>query len=1215
MSSAGKTAPKLFHDFLVFDPLKVHNNANILTDIPPPVGEGSQISPGIGSCKHDYSTKWKQSISPALDERPQRGSQYKAAVVCKKCRLHAYVQIAYLDDATNPCTRAEFPLHHFVRRQEEDETTHNRIVYAWVCSAPECRAHLKATYRLPRLAQADIKLLTDPALLQSRFDATFRADPAREGLKLATPMDAIGRLRRYLKDALNPEHTRRTFPANNKRFMEAFGVDGQDCAELLNKLGFRFQPTRGSELDGTVQDATWTLPNPAEIASRFQADGESHREALEDVDAELVAWMYELASRLSVPNPASAEGWPSADRDIERLLAAQGYKRHPSLRRAGVSNEDLAYFASLGAQPDFADELVVFAFDRQFECDPSNGPYYLECLQVITAARGTEQLQLKVATLESQDLISRRDLTNAYRSLNCTRTESDERILGLFQVRQSDTGPSGQEDLRQALYKIGMSRQSQRLINASRQTIETYEDALLWIGNGVDKNTADEMLLATAVTQGNEQTSGTEMAKKAISIIAKERKSNILNNWLLGGDTNGHSMGVEEALRHLGVSESFSTLDKEVLSTVLAAARTDRPGEQTEKAVAVLEQAMASWTTHSAETWPVGLTSHGNTCYLNSLLQYYFSIKPLRDIILDYDQYKLDTERYSEKDERVGQRKISMVEIKGGQRFAEDLKFLFERMIKDPRQHFKPEEDLVCRAFLEPKDFALLASSIREEQAASKANGTSLDAAVDEKLTEDTTTAAAPADSQGSRQSDASSVTLVGDEMDIAMNDARPPTPPASPKLDSQKPEDAPPPLPPRRFSTAKEQALVIAQQNAKSQQDVTEVHDGIMFRLRSGMMPKGVDEGGEQQDDLRGLFSIGLAETAVLNGVDGKQKELSDSSIQLNVPSEPTDIYSALDAIFDLQSINENSSGGAIESYRTIRRLPPLLQINIPRIGFSEARGGAYKSEVTVKLQDDLYLDRYTDHNQVDILPRRKACWGWRKQLQQLRQEQSALNKTSIDLDGPSAVNETANYLNMVGAMGDELEDIGLGRIDVPSELSFNLTCDAEEQSNRLGQLQKEIEDLSKKLGGQFDEMKEIKYCLAAVFIHRGTHGHGHYWIYIKDFAKGIWRKYNDEKVEEYSNVNEILEAKTWEHGTPTYAVYVQDQGKLDIIQPVCRAPEALPAPPEQAPEQAQLQPTTFKAPEPRKEGFLRGDSPTLLNEGGDKTWDDLRQVGDAKW
>jgi ubiquitin carboxyl-terminal hydrolase 25/28 len=158
------------------------------------------------------------------------------------------------------------------------------------------------------------------------------------------------------------------------------------------------------------------------------------------------------------------------------------------------------YFASLGIQPDSADSLVDFAFDRQSLCDPAHRSYYLECLQALAQSRGTETLQTKVAMMASEGMVSRRDLTAAYRQLNIPHNEaqtvSDERILNLFYVRISDLGPGAQQDARQALNQIGMSRNSKRLINASMQTLETYEDALEWLGNGVDKKTADEALLA-----------------------------------------------------------------------------------------------------------------------------------------------------------------------------------------------------------------------------------------------------------------------------------------------------------------------------------------------------------------------------------------------------------------------------------------------------------------------------------------------------------------------------------------------------------------------------------------------------------------------------------------------------------------------------------------------------------------------------------------------
>jgi ubiquitin carboxyl-terminal hydrolase 25 len=41
-----------------------------------------------------------------------------------------------------------------------------------------------------------------------------------------------------------------------------------------------------------------------------------------------------------------------------------------------------------------------------------------------------------------------------------------------------------------------------------------------------------------------------------------------------------------------------------------------------------------------SETHPVGLENVAQTCYMNSLFQYYFTIKPLREAILYYEQHE-----------------------------------------------------------------------------------------------------------------------------------------------------------------------------------------------------------------------------------------------------------------------------------------------------------------------------------------------------------------------------------------------------------------------------------------------------------------------------------------------------------------------------------------------------------------------------------------------
>lgn len=57
---------------------------------------------------------------------------------------------------------------------------------------------------------------------------------------------------------------------------------------------------------------------------------------------------------------------------------------------------------------------------------------------------------------------------------------------------------------------------------------------------------------------------------------------------------------------------------------------------------------------------PVGLLNIGNTCYLNSLLQYLFTVKAVREIILNYDKYKLELKDEDIQERRIGGNKMQM---------------------------------------------------------------------------------------------------------------------------------------------------------------------------------------------------------------------------------------------------------------------------------------------------------------------------------------------------------------------------------------------------------------------------------------------------------------------------------------------------------------------------------------------------------------------------
>lgn len=121
-----------------------------------------------------------------------------------------------------------------------------------------------------------------------------------------------------------------------------------------------------------------------------------------------------------------------------------------------------------------------------------------------------------------------------------------------------------------------------------------------------ERNIDDELVLTTYNLRVSDDPSQLDSLKNALTAIAKSRKSRRLNDFLNTGM----------------ISSKYPLSD-----------------------------------------WPVGLENIGNTCYLNSLLQFYFTIKPLRDLVLDIDGFKMSTDEASLTSKRVGSRIVSRKEV------------------------------------------------------------------------------------------------------------------------------------------------------------------------------------------------------------------------------------------------------------------------------------------------------------------------------------------------------------------------------------------------------------------------------------------------------------------------------------------------------------------------------------------------------------------------
>lgn len=375
--------------------------------------------------------------------------------------------------------------------------------------------------------------------------------------------------------------------------------------------------------------------------------------------------------------------------------------------------------------------------------------------------------------------------------------------------------------------------------------------------------------------------------------------------------------------------------------------------------------------------------------------------------------------------------------------------------------------------------------------------------------------------------------------------------PPESMEMVEQRP-----PVPPRNkpapIKTGESEEDLRAQKlYFGAQQDVTEVIGNVIFRLQCAIKPTRIDpKFGEQIDVVRETF-FG-ANAVHLKKADSYDVKIEDWANIIVFPGldGQRDIYEALDVVFDEQIVEIDNSNAT--QFASINNLPPIVQIQIQRTAFDPATQQASKNQNRIVFDETIYLDRYMEDEK--ILQRRRDAWVWKNRIRLLEARQKALQVTDVDVPVEGALHATKDFLQ-------SLEDEKVSDISINPDLASTLEERANEISNEMEAISKEISSLKLKLQEQFTDLRQHRYRLQAVFIHRGTNAYGHYWIYIYDFANDIWREYNDERVSIVEDRTRIFGQPGTGGATPYYLVYVRDEDKNDIVDAVCRElPEETP-------------------------------------------------------
>jgi ubiquitin carboxyl-terminal hydrolase 25 len=412
-------------------------------------------------------------------------------------------------------------------------------------------------------------------------------------------------------------------------------------------------------------------------------------------------------------------------------------------------------------------------------------------------------------------------------------------------------------------------------------------------------------LAYTDERQVNDSPSSKETARRAVEVIAEHRNSDALRSWLACGELRGLDNDITEAYRILNIQDRTAQIDFDLLRQTLDFIDGDR--EAKEKALKVLEMARDPEKAHQPpQNWPVGLQNIGNTCYLNSLLQFFFTIKPLRELVLEFEESETSFNDAQFQEQYVSNRKVTVDEIRRAQDFVLELKKLFKSMIEATERDVRPEVQLAVLAFQASKTISPSVAAQdgeREMIGGLPVAGPLLPPSKDIVMA-------------GTEDENASEQTLVDDaqtsttkaDSPQSLDNAAEQTNNGNPKPPTRK---APPPPLPERPKTVPHSVELEARQ-----QDASEVMDHMLFLLLCAVTPGDLGRQAPRSHLIRDMFHGGELQTLETLQPDGtlklERKTLPSLNIFVEVLEREKDIYLALNGYFAWSNVSEDNIPGS---------------------------------------------------------------------------------------------------------------------------------------------------------------------------------------------------------------------------------------------------------------------------------------------------------------
>ncbi|KAJ9115050.1 hypothetical protein QFC22_005378 [Naganishia vaughanmartiniae] len=595
---------------------------------------------------------------------------------------------------------------------------------------------------------------------------------------------------------------------------------------------------------------------------------------------------------------------------------------------------------------------------------------------------------------------------------------------------------------------------------------------------------------------------------------------------------------------------------------------------------------------HMAPVLPAGLFNIGNTCYLNSLLQYLYAIRDLR---LGLEARQIDTVKpITDSHIVVGGRTVAETELERSRRFVQELVRLFRSLDGSEENAVRPEKELAYLALVtaadevnkeppsdmpsgatdstlvndEPMELdgdltqstpaagkSVLGKRSTEERDVPEASATETlpekNAATDIPISPPTIQPLPASPSETQRQiKPLRAASNNGVQSPPAMEQPPPleletsaGIPESALVVDSETAPDVgpmPPPLPPRQHRPSMTSDMMFGQQH-----DISECMDNVLFQVEAALSSSGTHGATDVEDNLIKRLFYGKARqqlllppkiadtTSASELVPQPSVEVVFNNILLSVNEDRgMDLYDKLhDVYFGLDDIEiDGVKGKKSEMPET---LPPLLHIQLQRVQFDLETKSAFKSNAYIKFAETLALDRFLPSADQE---KREKSMSITRRIASLR---TTLNELQYNKSGPVA-DDLTNLKEALFSLDPEQE-----------QLYSALEAESTRVKQAVTEAEKEIVDLRAEMDALWQEDKECEYDLSSIFMHRGSAGFGHYWLYQRNLPDNPdqYFQFNDETVR-LANPKEVLQDTTGSNANPYLLVYAKkNSGAIEVM------------------------------------------------------------------